>query len=318
MSHQPAPPAASPVLIVGSMALDDIRTPAGEAKDALGGSTSYSSVAASFFAPVRVVGVVGSDFPDEHLAYLASRGIDLAGVEKVEGGRTFRWAGYYDFDLNIAHTLDTQLNVFAEFQPKLPEAFRKTKYVFLGNIDPELQLDVLRQIEHPALTICDTMNYWIDGKREALLEVLSKIDVAFMNDAEARQLTGKLSVVKAARALLALGPKVVLIKKGEHGALLFSDGDHFAAPSYPLEEITDPTGAGDTFAGGFIGFVASQGDTSMPTLRRATIVGSVMASYNVEDFSLNRLRTLTPDDIAGRFAEFQRIAAFDGLAGAEV
>jgi len=312
MSESPATASTPSVLIVGSMALDDIRTPAGEAKSALGGSTSYSSVSASFFAPVRVVGVVGDDFPAEHLAYLASRGIDLAGVEKV-AGKTFRWAGYYDFDLNIAHTLDTQLNVFADFQPKLPEAYRKTDYVFLGNIDPDLQLDVLRQIESPKLTVCDTMNYWIDGKRDSLVKVLEQIDIAFMNDAEARQLTGKLSVVKAAKALLEMGPKVVLIKKGEHGALLFSNGDHFAAPSYPLEDIADPTGAGDTFAGGFVGYVASQDNTDMATLRRATIVGSVMASYNVEDFSLNRLRTLTPADIANRFAEFQRIAAFEAL-----
>jgi sugar/nucleoside kinase (ribokinase family) len=306
-------PTLSPVLIVGSMALDSVRTPQGEVKEALGGAADYSSVAASFFAPVQLVGVIGDDFPGEHLDYLASRGIDLNGVEMVHGGKTFRWAGYYDFDLNIAHTLDTQLNVFADFQPKLPESYKQAKYVFLANIDPELQLQVVQQVENPTLTVCDTMNFWIEGKPEALKEVLRHVNIAFMNDAEARQLTGQLSIIKAAKALQALGPKTVIIKKGEHGALLFHGDEHFAAPSYPLEEIADPTGAGDTFAGGFIGYVASQNDVSMPTLRRAVIYGSVMASYNVEDFSLNRMRTLTQGDIAARYRAFQQIAFFDAL-----
>ena len=311
-------PEPSPVLIVGSMALDSVRTPLGEAKDALGGAADYSSVAASFFAPVRLVGVVGDDFPREHLDYLTSRGIDLAGVEIVPGGRTFRWAGYYDFDLNIAHTLDTQLNVFADFQPKLPDAYRRAQYVFLANIDPELQLQVLSQVENPALTVCDTMNFWIEGKPDALKEVLRRVDIAFMNDAEARQLTGKLSIIKAAKALQDLGPKTVIIKKGEHGALLFHGGQHFAAPSYPLEDIADPTGAGDSFAGGFIGYVASRGDTSMATLRKAVVYGSVLASYNVEDFSLNRMRRLTDADIAARYRAFQEIAYFEAMDEATV
>ncbi|MBV9852890.1 MAG: sugar kinase [Armatimonadetes bacterium] len=311
-------PEPSPVLIVGSMALDSVRTPVGEVKDALGGAADYSSVAASFFAPVRLVGVVGDDFPREHLDYLTSRGIDLAGVEIVPGGRTFRWAGYYDFDLNIAHTLDTQLNVFADFQPKLPDAYRRAQYVFLANIDPELQLQVLSQVENPALTVCDTMNFWIEGKPDALKEVLRRVDIAFMNDAEARQLTGKLSIIKAAKALQDLGPKTVIIKKGEHGALLFHGGQHFAAPSYPLEDIADPTGAGDSFAGGFIGYVASRGDTSMATLRKAVVYGSVLASYNVEDFSLNRMRRLTDADIAARYRAFQEIAYFEAMDEATV
>ena len=304
---------ASPVLIVGSMALDSVKTPKGEVKDTLGGAADYSGVAASFFAPVELVGVVGDDFPAAHLEFLKSRGIDLAGVQVVSGGKTFRWAGYYDFDLNIAHTLDTQLNVFADFRLSLPDAYKQAKYVFLANIDPVLQLEVLSQVENPALTVCDTMNFWIEGKRDALLEVLKRVDIAFMNDAEARQLTGELSVIKAAKALMALGPKTVIIKKGEHGALLFSGDQHFAAPSYPLEDIADPTGAGDSFAGGFIGYVASQNDTSFATLRRAVIYGSVLASYNVEDFSLNRLRTLTDADIAARYRAFQEIAYFDAL-----
>jgi len=308
----------TPVLIVGSMALDSVRTPAGEVKEALGGAADYSSVAASFFSPVQLVGVVGDDFPAEHLEFLSSRGIDLAGVQTIAGGKTFRWAGYYDFDLNIAKTLDTQLNVFADFQPSLPEAYKKAKYVFLANIDPELQLQVLTQVENPTLTVCDTMNFWISGKRDALVEVLKRVDIAFMNDAEARQLTGELSIIKAAKALQALGPKTVIIKKGEHGALLFSGDTHFSAPSYPLEDITDPTGAGDSFAGGFIGYVAAQDDISIPTLKKAVVYGSVMASFNVEDFSLNRLRTLTNADITARYRAFKEIAHFEALDEASV
>ena len=308
----------TPVLIVGSMALDSVRTPAGEVKEALGGAADYSSVAASFFSPVQLVGVVGDDFPAEHLEFLSSRGIDLAGVQTIAGGKTFRWAGYYDFDLNIAKTLDTQLNVFADFQPSLPEAYKKAKYVFLANIDPELQLQVLTQVENPTLTVCDTMNFWISGKRGALVEVLKRVDIAFMNDAEARQLTGQLSIIKAAKALQALGPKTVIIKKGEHGALLFNGDTHFSAPSYPLEDITDPTGAGDSFAGGFIGYVAAQDDISIPTLKKAVVYGSVMASFNVEDFSLNRLRTLTNADITARYRAFKEIAHFEALDEASV
>ena len=312
------PTSSSPVLIVGSMALDSVRTPAGEVQDALGGAADYSGVAASFFSPVQLVGVVGGDFPLAHLDFLASRGIDLAGVQTVAEGKTFRWAGYYDFDLNIAHTLDTQLNVFADFQPSLPENYKKAKYVFLANIDPELQLQVLNQVESPLLTVCDTMNFWIEGKRDALVEVLKRVDIAFMNDAEVRQLTGQLSVIKAAKALQAMGPKTVIIKKGEHGALLFSGDSHFAAPSCPLEDIADPTGAGDSFAGGFIGYVASRNDQSVATLKKAVVYGSVMASYNVEDFSLNRLRTLTEADIASRYRAFKEIAYFEALDEASV
>lgn len=300
------------------MALDSVRTPAGEVNEALGGAADYASVAASFFAPVQLVGVVGDDFPEEHIEFLKSRNIDLAGVQTVAGGKTFRWSGYYDFDLNIAHTLDTQLNVFADFAPVLPDEYRKAKYVFLANIDPTLQLEVLSQVESPYLTVCDTMNYWIESKREALIEVLGRVDIAFMNDAEARQLTGHMSTIKAAKAIQDLGPRTVIVKKGEHGALLFSGSDHFSAPSYPLEDIADPTGAGDSFAGGFIGYVASRNDTSSEILRRAVVYGSVMASYNVEDFSLNRMRRLNLGEVASRYRSFQEIAYFDALEEARL
>lgn len=303
----------SPVLIVGSMGLDSVRTPLGEVKEALGGSANYSGVAASFFTQVQLVGVVGDDFPNEHSEFLRSREIDLSGVQVIPGGQTFRWAGYYDFDLNVAHTLDTQLNVFADFKPKLPENFRDSQYVFLANIGPELQLDVLNQMRAPRLTVCDTMNFWIESARDALIEVLKRVDVVILNDAEVRQLTGQLSVITGARMLQELGPETVIVKKGEHGALLFHGDSHFAAPSYPLEEISDPTGAGDSFAGGFIGYVASQNDTSEATFRRAVIYGSVMASYNVEDFSLNRLRSLTRDEISLRYRAFQRISHFEAI-----
>lgn len=303
----------APVLIVGSMALDSVRTPVGEVRDALGGAADYSSVAASFFSPVELVGVVGDDFPKEHLEFLATRNIDLAGVQHIPGGKTFRWTGYYDFDLNTAITLDTQLNVFADFKPNLPKSYKNAKWVFLANIDPELQLEVLGQVRNPKLTVCDTMNFWIEGKRDALLKVLKCVDIAFMNDAEARQLTGKKSVVTAAKALQQLGPKTVIIKKGEHGALLFSGDEHFAAPSFPLEVITDPTGAGDTFAGGFIGYTAMCGEVTPDVLRKAVVYGSVLASYNVEDFSLNRLRTLTHADISKRYEQFKKISFFEAI-----
>jgi sugar/nucleoside kinase (ribokinase family) len=259
---------------------------------------------------VRLVGVVGRDFPEEHVEFLRSRGIDLAGLQIAEG-QTFRWKGFYDFDVNQAHSLETHLNVFESFRPTLPDAYRDAEYVFLANIDPELQLEVLEQVRRPKLTLCDTMNFWIANKRDALREVLSRVDVAFMNDAEARELCGTFSLVKAANEIRSWGPRVVIIKKGEHGAVMFTEDAHFSAPSYPLEEVRDPTGAGDTFEGGFIGYVAATDDVSEPNLRRGVIHGSVLASFNVEDFSLERMRRLTADEIAERYREFQRIAFFD-------
>lgn len=300
------------VLIVGSVALDDVKTPFGEVKNALGGAAVYSSIAASYFAPVRLVGVVGEDFPEKHVKFLSLRGIDLAGMQRVPG-KTFRWSGLYDFDLNQARTLDTKLNVFQHFRPAIPEEYRDSKYVFLANIDPELQLQVLDQVRAPKLTICDTMNFWIENKRDRFLELLKKVNIAFMNDAEARQLCGAFSLTKAARQIIELGPSVVIIKKGEHGAIMVTDSAYFAAPSYPLEEVKDPTGAGDSFAGGFIGYIAYTDDISESNLRKATIYGSTLASFNVEDFSLRRLASLTPEEIMARYCEFKQIAYFEAL-----
>ena len=303
---------SEPLLIVGSVAFDNVKTPLGEVKEALGGAAVYSSVAASFFTTVKLVGVVGEDFPEEHVAFLERRGIDCEGLQRVPG-KTFRWSGYYEYDLNQAHTTDTQLNVFAEFSPRLPDGYRDAKYVFLANIDPTLQLQVLDQVKAPKLAVCDTMNFWIETKKPDLLKVLERVDIAFMNDAEARQLCGTSSVIKAARQIREIGPRCVVIKKGEHGALLFTEEAFFSAPSYPLDEVVDPTGAGDSFAGGFMGYVASTDDASEANLRKAIVCGSTVASYNVEDFSLGRMSKLTRDDIACRYDEFRDICRFEGL-----
>jgi len=303
---------SSPVLIVGSIALDSIKTPLGEVKDALGGAAVYSSVAASFFAPVMVVGVVGDDFPREHLEFLSTRGIDIRGI-MIERGKSFRWGGSYEYDLNQAHTIYTELNVFANFKPVIPDAYRDCKFVFLANIDPELQLEVLDQVRSPVLTACDTMNFWIENKRDVLIEVLKRVDVAFMNDAEARQLVGTGSLVKAALSVHEMGPKYVVIKKGEHGAVMFCGDVCFAAPSYPLEEVVDPTGAGDSFAGGFMGYLAGTGDVSESSIRKAVICGSTMASYNVEDFSLERLKSLTGREVAERYRAFRDMVQFEEM-----
>jgi sugar/nucleoside kinase (ribokinase family) len=238
--------------------------------------------------------------------------VDLTGLQRVPGS-TFRWSGFYDFDVNQAHSLDTQLGVFQDFQPDLPENYRDADYVLLANIDPTLQLQVLDQIRNPKLVMCDTMNFWIEGKREELLKVLARVDVAVLNDGEARQLCQTFSLVQAARQIREIGPKTVIIKKGEHGAVMFGDETHFSAPSYPLEVVKDPTGAGDSFAGGFMGYVANTQDTSDNNLRRAVIYGSVMASYDVEDFSQDRMKTLTHQEIAARYRGFKQIAHFEAL-----
>ncbi|MBI3948136.1 MAG: sugar kinase [Armatimonadetes bacterium] len=306
---------AAPVLIVGSVALDTVETPLGREENALGGAAVYASVAASLFAPVNLVGVVGADFPREHLSFLTARGIDLRGLQVVEG-RTFRWSGSYDYDLNQAHTRSTELNVFEDFHPRLPDTYRDAGFVFLANIDPDLQLEVLAQVRSPRLVVCDTMNFWIEGKPNQLREVIRRADIVFMNDAEARQFCGTFSLPRAARELMALGPTAVIIKKGEHGALLFTRASHFSAPSYPMEQVVDPTGAGDTFAGGFVGYVAGTGDISEGSLRKATVYGSVVASLNIEDFSINRLRRLTPEDVSRRYAEFKSIAFFEAMESA--
>jgi len=303
---------SGPVLIVGSLAYDSVRTPFGEATDVLGGAACYASVSASFFSPVRLVGVVGDDFSYDHVAQLAHRDIDLQGLQRAPG-KTFRWAGYYEYDLNQAHTTATELNVFQHFRPDLPEAYRDTPYVFLANIDPALQLSVLDQVRRPKLVACDTMNFWIENARDKVLEVLARCDIALMNDAEARQLSGRSNLIAAARHVLNLGPGVVIIKKGEHGALMVSHNSYFAAPGYPLEEVRDPTGAGDSFAGGLIGHLARCRATDDQALRRAIICGTVMASFAVEDFSLRRLFRLTPEEIAERYHELITFTRFEGL-----
>jgi sugar/nucleoside kinase (ribokinase family) len=300
------------LLVVGSVALDSLETPFGVREDVLGGSATYFSTAASFFAPVRVVAVVGEDFPESHVEFLRGRGVDLAGLER-RPGRTFRWSGRYEFDLNQAHTLDTQLNVFADFRPELPEGFRDSSHVFLGNIDPELQLRVLDQVRAPRIVAADTMNFWIASKRAALLEVLRRVDLLFVNDAEARQLAGEHNIVRAARAILSFGPSALVVKRGEYGALFFADSDVFASSAYPLAELFDPTGAGDSFAGGFMGYLARSGSLDASAMRRAMVVGSVLASFAVERFGLDRLRDLGPDEIRVRYAEVRRLAHFDDL-----
>ncbi len=301
-----------PVLIVGSVAYDSVRTPFGEVKEALGGAASYASVAASFFTPVRMVGVVGEDFADQHIAAFAKREIDLAGLQRAPG-KTFRWSGYYEFDLNHAHTTATELNVFQDFRPALPEIYRDSQYVFLANIDPSLQLAVLDQVRRPKLVACDTMNYWIESAKDKVLEVLARCDVALMNEAEARELCGESNLIAAGRKVLNYGPGAVIIKKGEHGAIMMSGGSYFVAPGYPLDELRDPTGAGDTFAGGLIGYLARCGETDEEALRRAVIAGSVMASFTVEDFSLDRLFALSPEEVSERYHDIIAMTRFGGF-----
>jgi sugar/nucleoside kinase (ribokinase family) len=299
----------SGISVVGSVAFDTIETPAGRAEHELGGSATHFAVAASYFAPVHLVAVVGEDFPAAEREFLASRGIDLTGLE-IRPGRTFRWTGRYHEDMNVRDTLALELNVFADFQPRLGPAQRRTPIVFLANIQPALQAGVLDQFEAPALVACDTMNHWIDSAREPLVALLPRVDLLVLNDEEARQLSGERNVSRAARRILAMGPKSVLVKRGEYGAILFSPESVFAVPAYPLEEVFDPTGAGDAFAGGVIGYLASTGEHSEAGLRRAIVYGSVLASYQVEDFGGRRLRTLTRDDIERRYRQFVALTEF--------
>ena len=298
------------LLVVGSVALDSVETPFGKADDVLGGSATYFSVSASHQSPVQLVGVVGSDYPVDKLEPLKARGIDLAGLESAEG-ESFRWRGRYRHDLNSAETLETRLGVFSHFRPKLPDQFRSAEYVFLANIDPRLQLQVLEQVEKPKLVACDTMNFWIESRRGDLLELLKHVDLITLNDGEARQLTEQSNLVKAARWIIERGPRTVLIKKGEHGAFMFTSESVFYAPAYPLEAVFDPTGAGDSFAGGFMGYLARTNDLSDANLRRAVIVGSAMGSFVVEAFSIARLLDVTRDDIDRRVADFHRLVSFD-------
>lgn len=300
------------ILVVGSVAFDSVETPFGRVEEVLGGSGTYFSTSASFFTDVDLVAVVGEDFPEEHLAFLRSRGIGLEGLQTAPG-RTFRWQGRYGFDLNEAQTLDTQLNVFETFRPELPAAYREAEIVFLANIDPELQLEVLNQVHRPALVACDTMNFWISGKRDALVKTLGHVDILLINEGEARQLADEPNLVRAARAILAMGPKTLVVKRGEYGVLMFSAHSTFSAPAFPLDSVFDPTGAGDTFAGGFLGYLAANRNFDEKSLRRAIIFGSVMASFNVEDFSLNRLKSLAYPEIEERFRRFKVLTDFEPL-----
>jgi len=298
------------LLAVGSVALDTIETPFGEAIDAIGGSATFFSAAASFFSPVQLVGVVGEDFPRHELDFLERRGVDLGALE-TRPGQSFRWSGVYSYDLNSRETRDTQLGVFADFAPRIPPAFRDARLIFLGNIDPVLQLDVLDQVENPELVACDTMNYWIEGRRPELERLLSRIDLLLINDGEARELSGEVNVLKAARWIQARGPRMVVVKKGEHGAILFTEDVIFFAPGFPLEEVFDPTGAGDAFAGGFVGYLARAGRLDTEDLRRAVVYGSTLGSFAVEQFGVRRLIELTPGEIDERVGRFRELTAFE-------
>jgi sugar/nucleoside kinase (ribokinase family) len=298
------------VLVVGSVALDSVETPFGKAEEVLGGSATMFASSACHFGPVQLVGVVGSDYPMHKLEPLAAKGVDLAGLEQAEG-ESFRWRARYRHDLNSAETLETRLGVFSRFRPQIPDAFKSTPFVFLANIDPRLQLDVLQQVERPKLVAMDTMNFWIESRRPDLVELLGHVDLITLNDAEARQLTEQANLVKAAKWIMARGPKHVVIKKGEHGAFLFSGDTIFFAPAFPLEDIFDPTGAGDSFAGGFIGWLAATGDLSEENMRRAVVYGSAMGSFAVEKFSNERTIALARPEIERRVREFHRLVAFD-------
>jgi sugar/nucleoside kinase (ribokinase family) len=301
------------LLVIGSIAYDSVETPFGKVQDALGGAAAHFASAASFFAPVQMVGVVGEDYNLADLDFLKNRGVDLQGVSSV-AGKTFRWKGRYGYNLNEAETLDTQLGVFANFKPDIPQAYRRATHVFLANIHPAMQLYVLKQVHSPKLVAMDTMNFWIDGERPALEKTLAAVDMVVINEAEVRQLSGEYNLNKAARAILAYGPSRLVVKRGEYGALLFTKDHTFASPAYPLESILDPTGAGDSFAGGLMGHIARSSDLSAANLRRAIIVGSVMASFHVEDFSMDRNRRLQREEIHERFRAFRVLTQFDDLA----
>ncbi len=297
------------ILVVGSVAFDDIKTPFGERKKVLGGSATYFSVSASFFSPVSLIAVVGEDFTEKNMRAFRSKNVDTRGLTR-EKGKTFTWSGEYGWDFNNPKTLATHLNVFATFSPNVPEAYKNKKYVFLANIDPEIQKRVLEQIRRPKFVACDTMNYWIENKRKHLLGLLKKIDMFLLNESEARELTEEPNLLKAARTLLKFGCRTIIIKKGENGALLFSGKNIFSAPAFLMESIFDPTGAGDTFAGGVMGYLAKAGKVNNITLRKALVYGTVMATFAVEDFGLGRLSKITKKDITERIRKFRKLTFF--------
>jgi sugar/nucleoside kinase (ribokinase family) len=301
------------LLVVGSVAFDAVETPFGKCEKMLGGSASHFSISASYFTDVRIVGVVGGDFEKADGEVFDAHGIDTSDLEQIADGKTFKWFGRYDYDLNVAHTLDTHLNVFADFQPKLSEASKNSRLVFLGNIQPDLQRDVREQVPNAELVALDTMNLWIDIARESLLQTIKGVDLVIINDAEARQLTAIPNLIKAARTILSWGPKALIVKRGEYGAALFTERTYFAIPAYPLESVFDPTGAGDTFAGGFMGYLSSQEKLDEAAMRRAMIFGSVMASFNVEEFGTARVAKLTHDEINERFRAFKQMTHFEEI-----
>ncbi len=298
------------ILVVGSVALDTVETPFGKIEEGLGGSATHFSASASFFTPLSLVAVVGEDFPEAHLQFLRSRKVDLSGLQKVKG-KTFRWKGRYSYDLNSAETLETQLNVFEHFLPELPSEYRKKEILFLANIDPDLQSRVIDQCPTPKLIAMDTMNFWIEGKRDALIKTIGRVHMLLINEGEARELAQEPNLAKAAKKIKGWGPKTVVIKRGEYGALLFHEDQIFAAPALPLEDVKDPTGAGDSFAGGFLGYLAKSNSFDFEILKKASIYGSVMASFNVEEFSMDRLRRLTPPEIDARYREFCELTHFE-------
>jgi sugar/nucleoside kinase (ribokinase family) len=302
------------VLIVGSMALDTIETPFGRRDDAVGGAGTYAGLAASLVAPVRLVGVVGDDFPRDAMDDLAARGVDLAGVETVPGGKSFRWGGVYHFDMNTRDTLFTELNVFADFNPRIPDAWRQTPYVFLANIQPQLQLSVLDQVSGPRFVVADTMNFWIEGEREALDALLARIDMLVINDAELRLLSGEHNLALGAEKVLAMGPRWLVVKKGEYGAALVSAEGHFALPALPLPDVVDPTGAGDSFAGGLIGMLAWLDDTGGEALRQALAAGTAVASLCVQDFGVEALKRLTVRELHDRYETLRAMTLFPSCA----
>jgi len=300
---------AKSVCVVGSVALDSVETPNGNAMNVLGGACSYFSVGASFFAPVNLVGVVGHDFPEAERRFLVERGINIEGLEQATGD-TFRWHGRYHENMNVRDTLDLKLNVFESFEPKIPASYRDSEFVFLANIQPSLQADVLSQLDAPQYVGADTMDHWINTAPKELRALLAQVDLLSINDSEAMLLAGEGNVVRAARKILAMGPRHLIVKRGEYGALQFSDNEIFAVPAFPLENVVDPTGAGDSFAGGLFGSLASDGEVTSRTLRRAIVYGTVVASYTVEDFGLNSLRGLERGEIDKRFRQFMAITDF--------
>ncbi len=299
------------ITVVGTVAFDAIQTPFGKVDRCIGGSATYFSVAASFFAPVNLVSVIGDDFTDADASVFKGRKINLEGLQRIKGAKSFFWSGEYGFDLNVAKTRDTQLNVLAEFQPKLNEMQRTADVLFLANAQPDLQMDVLKQCRRPRVVALDTMNYWINTAKESLTRIFGEVDLIIINEAEVRQYTQEPNLVKGARQILALGADTLVIKRGEYGVLMITKGAAFAAPAYPLENVFDPTGAGDTFAGGFLGYLASRSEIHDGELRRAIIFGSVLASFTVEKFSLDRLREITLNDVLERYQDFRALTHFD-------